>query len=114
VIREVEPEFKESVKDLCQALIACCSDEQLLERFLRDLWTLEEAKQFASRWKAARLLQAGRTQKATARELCLSTKTVNIVARFVEGPYAKGQYATGGYIEVAKRLQCGGLERQRR
>ena len=113
VPRDVEPEFIESVKDLCQAFLACYPEEQLLQRFLRDLWTVEEAKQFANRWKAARLLLDGKTQNETAKELGLSSKTVNAVSRFVKGQYAKGIYATGGFAEVAKRVQGVDVETQR-
>ena len=104
--REVEPEFKEYIRDICHAFLSCCSEEQLLQRFLRDLWTVTEAKHFANRWRAARLLLGGKSQIETARELGLSSKTVNAVARFVNGPYA-----TGGFADVAKKVQRGDLEK---
>lgn len=107
MLREVEPEFSESAHDLCEALLICYPDKDLLKRFLRDLWTVEEGRQFANRWRVARLLIEGRTQVDIARELGLSTKTVTAVARFVNGPYS-----TGGYAEVVNRLEHDSLEKQ--
>ena len=100
--REVEPEFSECIRDLCQAFLTCNQDALLLQRFLRDLWTFTEARQFANRWQVACRLLEGKTQTETARELRLSSKTVHAVSEFVNGPYA-----TGGYAEVAKRLRQG-------
>ncbi len=99
--REVEPELSgnERVQALVTALNKACGDEELLLRFLRDLLSARELQDFANRWAAARLLMSRNTQMATARELGMSTKTVNEVALWVQG-----SFATGGYQEVFKRI----------
>jgi uncharacterized protein YerC len=98
--RPVEPELADNprVEDLCRALATCCDDEELTLRFMRDLLSFREIQDLANRWAAARMLLDGRTQASTAQELGMSTKTVNEVALWVNGPFA-----TGGYREVHER-----------
>ena len=102
--RQVEPELRDSerVQSLCEAVAACEGDRELLLRFLRDLLSARELQDFANRWAAARLLIGGRTQIATAKELGMSTKTVNEVAMWVSGPFA-----TGGYEGAYRRVDRG-------
>jgi uncharacterized protein YerC len=104
VPRPVEPELSENerVQALVAAVNAACGDEDLLLRFLRDLLSARELQDFANRWAAARMLMARSTQMAAARELGMSTKTVNEVALWVHGPFA-----TGGYREVFERVGGG-------
>ena len=103
--RQVEPELSENerVQALVTAINAACGDEDLLLRFLRDLLSARELQDFANRWAAARMLMERSTQMATAKELGMSTKTVNEVALWVHG-----SFATGGYHEVFTRV--GGAE----
>ena len=98
--RQVEPELSENerVQALVTAFNAASGDEDLLLRFLRDLLSARELQDFANRWAAARMLMARTTQMATAKELGMSTKTVNEIALWVHG-----SFATGGYHEVYVR-----------
>jgi uncharacterized protein YerC len=107
--RQVETELQENerVQGLCNALTACKGDRELLLRFLRDLLSARELQDFANRWAAARMLMDGRTQIATARELGMSTKTVNEVAMWVSGPFA-----TAGYDQVYRRVSRGYARQQ--
>jgi len=102
--RQVEPELLENqrVQALSAALAACRNDQELLLRFLRDLLSSRELLDFANRWAAARMLMDGHTQIATAKELGMSTKTVNEVAMWVSGPFA-----TGGYDDAYRRVSRG-------
>jgi uncharacterized protein YerC len=99
--RAVEPELSENerVQALVGAVNAACGDEDLLLRFMRDLLSARELQDFANRWAAARMLMERSTQMATAKELGMSTKTVNEVALWVHG-----SFATGGYREVFQRV----------
>lgn len=90
---------KDRVGQLCTALLTTNGDSELTLRFLRDLLSAREMIDLANRWAAARELLLGRSQVATARDLGLSTKTVNDIDRWVHGTFA-----TGGYSEVFRRL----------
>lgn len=107
--RHVEAELQDNprIHALCAAVAVCKSDHDLLLRFLRDLLSARELQDFANRWAAARMLMDGRTQIATARELGMSTKTVNEVAMWVTGPFA-----TGGFDGAYRRMNRGYARQQ--
>lgn len=94
--RDVEAELKDNprIQALVQALLECLHDEDLLWRVLRDLLTYEELEDVASRFAAAQLLLAGKSQPQVQRELGLAIATVNRVAQWVNGPFTTGGYAT--------------------
>lgn len=99
--REVEAEIQENprVQELCQAILACGDDEDLLLRLLRDTFTAYELVSASNRFAAAQLLLSGKTQVQTQRELGLSSKTVQQV-----GQWATGSSGTGGFVEIRQRL----------
>ena len=65
--------------------------------FFRDLLTETEIREFAERWKAARMLASGVPYTEIIRQTGLSSTTVARVARWVK----KG---TGGYRLALKRV----------
>ena len=52
--------------------LAHVEDAQLIERFLKSLFTDKEANDVASRWKLVRLLDEGMSQRAISQKLGLS------------------------------------------
>ena len=68
------------------------------KNFFRDLLTETEIREFAERWKAARLLAAGVPYAEIIGVTGLSSTTVARVARWVK----KG---TGGYLLALKRTR---------
>lgn len=92
--KPVEPEIRENprVQALYQAFL-CCTNEEMLSRFLRDLWGEREHRLFANRLAAARLLLEGKPQAQVAKDLGMSTNTVNDVAKWVTGIEARGGFA---------------------
>ena len=64
--------------------------------FFRDLLTETEIREFAERWKAARLLTEGIPYTEITKETGLSSTTVARVARWVKR-------GTGGYKLALKR-----------
>jgi len=66
-------------------------------KFFRDLLTEYEISEFAERWKAARMLAAGRSYAAIAKETGLSSRTIARVARWLK----RGK---GGYAMALRRL----------
>jgi uncharacterized protein YerC len=101
--RAVEPELAENprIAALCQALLACAGDGDLLMRFVRDLLSAREMQDVANRWAAARMLIEAQTQTGTAKELAMSAKTVNEIAMWVHGTFA-----TGGYWDAYERVKA--------
>lgn len=86
---------------LCRALEACCSNPDLLHRFLLDVMSHDERRDCANRFAAAWSLMQGKTQTATARELGISLKVVQRVDEWVHGPFANR-----GFWDVAERLNA--------
>ncbi|MDO8584279.1 MAG: YerC/YecD family TrpR-related protein [bacterium] len=60
------------------------------ERFFRDLLTEAEIKEFATRWKAAQLLDGGLSYPQIQAETGLSTTTVARISKWLK-------QGTGGY-----------------
>jgi uncharacterized protein YerC len=90
----------ENVTALREAILSIEGDGLLLMRFLRDLLTYDEIIKVSRRLAVAYSLISGNTQTRTAKTLGLSTKTVNAVAQWVQGPYG-----TGAYREVYSRVR---------
>src|SRR5439155_929064 len=82
---------------LIQAILALKTVDTA-ERFLRDLMTEKEIKEFAKRLKAAEMLSEKMPYSAIEKETGLSSTTVARVAKWLNG---KG----GGYRTIIGKLQ---------
>lgn len=91
-MREVN---RKDIESLYEALLTIGTIEEA-RKFFRDLFTETEIKEFAERWKAARLLAAGVPYTQIIDQTGLSSTTVARVAKWVK----KG---TGGYSLALKR-----------
>ncbi len=89
-----KPSTKE-IDDLYATVLRLESLEEC-RRFFRDLLTEYEIKEFAERWKAARMLAEGVPYTQIESETGLSTRTIARVARWLK----KGR---GGYSMMLKR-----------
>jgi TrpR-related protein YerC/YecD len=81
---------------LCDAFLALETRDECWA-FLQDLCTPAEVEAFADRWKVARALAQGLSQRAAQEKTGVSIATVTRVARFLNGTF-------GGYKAVLKRL----------
>ena len=79
------------LKDLVKALLSIQKEQELLH-FLRDLCTLEELTEMATRWRIAQLLYEGKlSYRQVAQKTKVSTTTVTRIAAWLwhgEGGYA--------------------------
>jgi len=83
-------------KRLIQAILALKTDDET-EKFLRDLMTEKEIKEFAKRLKAAEMLTEKMPYSIIEKETGLSSTTVARVAKWLNG---KG----GGYKIIISKL----------
>jgi TrpR-related protein YerC/YecD len=88
---------KRDIEDLYEAILSMQSVDEA-HSFFRDLLTETEIREFAERWKAARMLAARVPYVEITKTTGLSSTTVARVARWVK----KG---TGGYRLAMKRLE---------
>jgi TrpR-related protein YerC/YecD len=88
------PSIKE-IDDLYGAILQLETLDEC-RRFFRDLLTEYEIREFAERWKAARMLDNGVPYTQIENETGLSTRTIARVARWLK----KGK---GGYAMILKR-----------
>ncbi len=89
-----KPSVKE-IDDLYNTILRLESLDEC-QKFFRDLLTEYEIKEFAERWKAARMLANGVPYTEIESETGLSTRTIARVARWLK----KGK---GGYSMMLKR-----------
>jgi TrpR-related protein YerC/YecD len=82
-------------KELLKAVLSLKNEDEAA-RFLRDLLTPEEIREFGMRWKAAQLIYQGVSYRNVAKETGLSTATVTRVARWLKS-------GMGGYQLVLQR-----------
>ncbi len=83
-------------RQLFEALLALQSRKEC-DDFLRDLCTPAELEALADRWRAVRLLKAGKTYRQISQQTGMSVTTVGRVARYLE-------MGNGGYETVYQRL----------
>ena len=84
---------------LCKAILALETEEEV-RRFLTDLCTPGEIKDFGERWLIARLLyEGGKSYRDISAETGASTTTVGRVARFLD------QEPHHGYKTVLERIK---------
>lgn len=87
----------QAVKDLFKAILKLKTPVEAAA-FFRDLCTLEELAEMASRWQAAKMLAQGRPYREIAKKTGLSTATVVRVAHWLN-------YGEGGYKLMLKRVK---------
>ena len=105
--RRPEAKFAEYVQPLIAALRMCGQDkttelpldEELVTRFLRDLWQMREAEWFWQRWEAGQRLLRGEIKAHVARDTGINDRVVRKVH-----DWAIGLDSTGGMAEVYQRL----------
>ena len=96
--RKLEPQLETpAVKDLYRALVAVDTPEEA-SAFLRDLLTLEEIEEASRRFLAARLLKDGKSIRAIAKEIGVSTTTVVRINYWLH-------HGTGGYDLALEKLK---------
>ena len=98
-LKENTEEINWDAKENNQLIVAILSLENADEtrRFLRDLMTEGEIKEFASRLEAARLLSRDMQYKGIIEKTGLSSTTVARISKWLKGPL-------GGYRLILNRL----------
>ena len=91
-----EPWMTDETAELASAFVAL-QDEGEAMRFLRDLCTVTELREFGERWHVARLLDAGQSYAEIARQTGASSATISRVNQWL-------RYGRGGYRLVIDRL----------
>jgi TrpR-related protein YerC/YecD len=88
-------------KDIDDLFVAITRLENLEEcrKFLRDLLTETEIREFAERWKVARMLSQGVPYTTIEDETGLSSRTIARVHKWVK-------QGKGGYTMMLKRLEA--------
>ena len=84
------------MNELSQAILSLKTEAEF-KRFLRDLLTLAELKEFANRWKVAQMLNKKVPYEQIAKETGMSSTTIARVQKWL----IKGK---GGYRLVLKRF----------
>jgi TrpR-related protein YerC/YecD len=98
-----EPWLTDETRDVARAILVLRDEEEAL-RFLRDLCTVTELREFGERWHVARLLDQGMSYAQIQRETGASSATISRVGQWL-------RYGRGGYRLVIDRLageQSGG------
>jgi len=87
-------------KDIDDLYLAITRLESLEEcrKFLRDLLTETEIREFAERWKVARMLSRGVPYTAIEEETGLSSRTIARVHKWLK-------QGKGGYTLMMKRIE---------
>jgi TrpR-related protein YerC/YecD len=91
-----EPWVTDETRDLARAVVALETDEEAL-RFLRDLCTVTELREFGERWHVARLLDQGMSYAEIGRLTGASSATISRVGQWL-------RYGRDGYRLVIDRL----------
>ena len=84
-------------KALYKAILALNSEDEC-KKFLRDLLTETEIKEFANRWKVARMLDRKVSYEEIERETGMSSRTIARVNKWLTN-------GKGGYKLMLKRLK---------
>lgn len=84
------------MNDLYKAILSLKTEDEC-RRFLRDLLTEAEIKEFTNRWKVARMLDKKIAYEEIAKETGMSSTTIARVQKWL----TKGK---GGYRLVLKRF----------
>jgi TrpR-related protein YerC/YecD len=89
---------KQKVDRLYAAMLTMRTPEECV-RFFRDLLTATEIEEFANRFAAAELLDAGTPYREVAERVGMSTATVSRIASWLRGE-------AGGYRLAIERLHA--------
>lgn len=96
--QELEPQLNtDAVKELFKVFAAINKPEEMAD-FVRDLLTLEEIKEASKRLLVAELLQKGKSIRAIAKEVGVSTTTVVRINYWLH-------HGMGGYRLALKKLK---------
>lgn len=85
-----------NVRALFQAILVLQNEEEA-ERFLRDLLTKEEIREFSRRWEVAQLLAGKVSYVNIEKQTQMSSTTIARISKFLRGKF-------GGYQLVLDRL----------
>lgn len=85
-----------NIKDLYKAILALKTEEEC-KKFLRDLLTEAEIKEFTNRWKVAQMLNKKIAYEEIAKETGMSSTTIARVQKWLTN-------GMGGYKLVLKRF----------
>lgn len=85
-----------NVRELLQAFLVLKNEDEA-GRFLRDLLTEEEIREFSRRWEVAQLLMAKNSYVKIEKQTGMSSTTIARVSKFLKGKF-------GGYKLVLDRL----------
>lgn len=88
--------YNKKVQDLLKAVLALKNKSEA-KRFLRDLLTEDEIKEFSNRWYAARMLNKNISYTAIRGKTGLSSTTIARISKWL-------QDGKGGYRLMFKRL----------
>jgi TrpR-related protein YerC/YecD len=88
---------QKDIDDLYAAITRLESLEEC-RKFLRDLLTETEIREFAERWKVARMLAQGIPYTTIEKETGLSSRTIARVHKWLK-------QGKGGYVMMLKRLE---------
>lgn len=86
----------DDLKNLCKALLSLKTENEC-KRFLRDLLTEAEIKEFTNRWKVAQMLNKKIAYEAIAKETGMSSTTIARVQKWLTN-------GMGGYKLVLQRF----------
>jgi TrpR-related protein YerC/YecD len=88
--------MSDATRELASAIAALRDTDEAL-RFLRDLCTVNEMREFAARWEVARLLDAGTSYHEISERTGASSATISRVNQWL-------RYGRDGYRLVLDRL----------
>ncbi len=91
----MKKEYKDNVKDLCQAIKSLKSCEEI-EMFLEDLCTINELQEMSQRYQVAKLLYANENYASICGKVGASTATISRVKKCLD-------YGNGGYKNAIER-----------
>lgn len=83
-------------KELFKTILSLKTEEEA-RRFLRDLLTEAEIKEFANRWKVVRMLDKKISYETITKETGMSSTTIARIAKWLNG-------TLGGYRLMLKRI----------
>ena len=87
---------KQNTKSLYKAILTL-KNEQEAQDFFRDLLTEAEIKEFANRWKVARMLDEKVQYEVIAKETGMSSTTIARISKWLNN-------GMGGYKRMLKRI----------
>ena len=89
----------QEARSVAQALVAIRDEDEML-RFLRDLCTVTELREFGERWQVAQMLDAGMSYAEIQQQTGASSATISRVGQWL-------RYGRGGYRLAIDRLATG-------